>query len=177
MKVRGRMARPVPLSIILALFLAPSAHPNSLGEHQLADVSRVCIDLIVPRLEPIPGSSPDELERRLRERAEAILAQYEVQPAADLDTLPRVLIEVQFAKGRNAPGSGAILVLVEMRELAVLPRDRSHQPLYVSSWRQVQLELLDGRPVATIVSETMDLVLNEFGEAVAAARAVAERRH
>ena len=161
------------LAVAVSGLFAHCAGAESLVEQHLATIQRLHLEVLVPRYEPLPGSSPERLEESLKERAAQILEHHDIRSVES--SQQELVLEVQLARSASDDRMVALLVILELQEAAVLTREwapgSSHDPLIVTSWREVLLGVTSSDDVVNQVYELVDIGTTHFAEEVKQARA------
>ena len=161
----------VVLSVVVCLLFAQGAHAGSLIEQQLANIRDLHVEVLVPRYQPLPGPPPERLEASLRERVTKIVEKHDLR---SIDASQQELVlEIQLAMSVTNDKPIALLVLLELREPAVLTREwepESAEELTVTSWREVLLVVTSSEDLLERLFELVDLGATRFAEEVQQAR-------
>ena len=80
MKFAGNYMRDVFLALLLAMLsVSQPVAAGSLVEEQLSTLKEITVMVVVPRFEPIPGLTPDALQKMLRARAVSIVTRHDLE--------------------------------------------------------------------------------------------------
>lgn len=173
--MRGK--HPILLLTVLCALSAHFAGAGSLIEEQLATLKKISVTVLVPRYEPIPKASPDELERDLRSRVDAIVIRHDLTVSDS--SQQNLLITVKAVRHGAGHGTLALLVLCELREPAVLSRawgQSGKEELSVTSWRESRIVLASEHDVIEKLVEAVELAARDFAQDALQARRHRTRR-
>ncbi len=153
------------------VLVAQGAPAGSLVEQQLAGIRHLRVEVLAPRYEPLPGLPPEDLEESLEERVREILEQHDLRSVES--SQQELVLEVRGARSATKDKTMALLVILELREPAVLTREwasGSDEHLIVTSWREVLLGATSSDKTVEEVFELVNLATTRFAEEVKQAR-------
>jgi hypothetical protein len=146
---------------------------GSLVEEQLSTLKEITVTIVVPRFEPIPGLTPDALQKMLRSRAVSIVTKYDLEVSESSHQDLVITVDATYQRAGGEQGILVLLVLSELREPGVLIRKRgkgSRRELFVASWREARIVLASSDNVIEKLVESVDIEVTEFAQKTIQAR-------